>query len=284
MIDLHLHTTASDGEFSPRDVVSKAWHAGLRTIAITDHDTVAGLAEAEEAGRELGMQVIAGIEITAVTDNRDVHVLGYFVDRADPDLLTFLSNQRADRIGRVREIARRLESMGLPIDVDAVLAPYVGRPDRAVGRPAVARALVAAGHAASIAAAFDTLIGSGGPAFVPRRGAPPEVVIRVIHASGGLTSLAHPGLLRRDEVIPRLAASGLDALEAYHPDHAPADVERYRRLAEQHGLAVSGGSDFHGESRHPRAVPGSVRLPVEDFDRLLARLPAAARAVDGDDS
>lgn len=284
MIDLHLHTTASDGAFRPRDVVSKAWQAGLRTIAITDHDTVAGVAEAEDAGRALGMQVIAGIEVTAVTDSRDIHVLGYVVDRADPDLLAFLSNQRADRIARVREIARRLGSLGLPIDVDAVLAPYAGRPDRAVGRPAVARALVVAGHAASITAAFETLIGSGRPAFVPRRGAPPEAVIRVIHASGGIASLAHPGLLRSDEMIPRLAAAGLDALEAYHSEHAPADVERYRRLAEQHGLAVSGGSDFHGESRHPRAVPGSVRLPVEDFDRLLARLPAAARAADVHDS
>jgi predicted metal-dependent phosphoesterase TrpH len=167
MIDLHLHTTASDGEFHPRDVVSKAWHAGLRTIAITDHDTVAGLAEAEDAGRTIGVRVIPGIEITAVTATRDVHVLGYFLNRTDPALLTFLANQRADRIARVREIARRLDTLGMRIDVDAVLAPYAGRPDRAVGRPAVARALVAAGHVGSVAAAFERLIGSDGPAFVP---------------------------------------------------------------------------------------------------------------------
>jgi 3',5'-nucleoside bisphosphate phosphatase len=145
MIDLHLHSTASDGDFAPRDVVSKAWHAGLRTIAITDHDTVAGVAEAREAGSAIGVEVIAGIEITAVHAARDVHVLGYFVDPADGDLLAFLADQRADRVARVREMARRLGNLGLPIDADALLAPYAGTTDRSVGRPAVARALVAAG-------------------------------------------------------------------------------------------------------------------------------------------
>jgi hypothetical protein len=274
MIDLHLHSTASDGDFAPRDVVSKAWHAGLRTIAITDHDTVAGVAEAREAGSAIGVEVIAGIEITAVHAARDVHVLGYFVDPADGDLLAFLADQRADRVARVREMARRLGNLGLPIDADALLAPYAGTTDRSVGRPAVARALVAAGHVTSIGAAFDTLIGSGCPAFVPRRGAGPADVVRVIHAAGGVASLAHPGLLQRDDVIPSMVAARLDALEAYHSDHTADDVERYRTLAGRHGLAVSGGSDFHGESRHPRATLGSVTLPAEEFDRLAARVPA----------
>jgi len=273
MIDLHLHTTASDGDYSPRDVVSKAWHAGLRTIAVTDHDTIAGVAEATAAGHTIGVRVIAGIEVTAVHAARDVHVLGYFVDPSDADLLAFLTAQRADRLARVREMARRLGDLGLPIDADSLLASYGGQTDRAVGRPAVARALVAAGHVATVAAAFDTLIGSGGPAFVPRRGATPEEVVRVIHAAGGVASLAHPGLLRRDEVIPPMIAAQLDALEVYHSDHDAADVERYGALAAQHGLAVSGGSDFHGESRHPRSMLGSVTLPAEEFERLAARVP-----------
>ena len=269
MIDLHLHTTASDGDLSPGDVVSRAWHAGLRTIAITDHDTIAGVAEAQHAGEALGVRVIAGVEVTAVQDGRDVHVLAYFVDPASTGLLTFLSGQRADRTSRIREMAGRLEGLGMPIDADALLEPYAGGTGRAVGRPAIARALVDAGYVPTTAAAFDTLIGSRGPAFVPRRGACADAVIEVIHAAGGVASLAHPVLLRRDTLIARIAAR-LDALEVYHPDHSPTDVERYRGLANQYGLAVSGGSDFHGDTRGPRTTLGTVMLPVHEFDRLAA--------------
>lgn len=277
MIDLHLHTTASDGDFSPADVVTKAWHAGLRTIAITDHDTVAGVAEAQRAGEDIGVRVIAGIEVTAVDAGRDVHVLGYFVDPAHTGLAAFLAGQRVDRVARVREMARRLTAMGLPIDAEALLGPYAAAGGRAIGRPAVARALVAAGHVPTVAAAFETLIGSGGPAFVPRHGATPESVVSTIHGAGGIASLAHPGLLRRDELIPRLAAAGLDALEVFHSEHSAEDVERYRALAASLGLAVSGGSDFHNEARHAGAAPGSVTLPAHEFERLAARVPSPSR-------
>jgi predicted metal-dependent phosphoesterase TrpH len=270
MFDLHLHTTASDGDFAPADVVRKAWKAGLRTIAITDHDTVAGVSEAQQSGDALRMRVIAGIEVSAAQSGRDVHVLGYFVNPAQPALLTFLQDQRADRVDRVREMARRLSTMGKPIDDEALLAPYVGRTDRTVGRPAVARALVAAGHVPTVAAAFATLIGTGGPAFVPRRSASVGTVVSLVHAAGGVASLAHPGLLRRDDLIPRIAETGLDALEVYHSDHTPEDVERYRRLAATLRLAVSGGSDFHGERRHGLTRLGRITLPSDEFERLAA--------------
>ena len=274
MIDLHLHTTASDGDYSPRDVVIHASQAGLRTIAITDHDTVAGVAEAQLAGAERGVEVIAGIEITAVHEERDVHVLGYFVDPACEKLLAFLVRQRLDRIARVREMAGRLVALGMPIDADALLAPFALHPGRSVGRPAVARALVDAGHVATMSDAFDRWIGAGCPAFVARRGGNPSEVASVIHASGGLASLAHPGLIRRDDLIPELVPAGLDALEVYHSDHSPEDVARYRAMARRHSLAMTGGSDFHGGSRHPRATLGSVTLPHEEFERFAASAPA----------
>ena len=270
MFDLHLHTTASDGDFAPADVVRKAWDAGLRTIAITDHDTVGGVREAQQCGDALGMRVIVGIEVSAVQSGRDVHILGYFVNPAHPPLVTFLQDQRADRVDRVREMARRLIAMGKPIDDEGLLASYLGRTDRTVGRPAVARALVAAGHVPTVAAAFATLIGSGRPAFVPRRSASAEVVVSLIHAAGGVASLAHPGLLRRDDLIPPIAEAGLDALEVYHSDHTPEEVERYGRLAATLRLAVSGGSDFHGERRQGQTRLGKFTLPSDEFERLAA--------------
>ena len=277
MFDLHLHTTASDGDFAPADVVRKAWTAGLRTIAITDHDTVAGVRDAQQCGDALGMRVIAGIEVSAVESGRDVHVLGYFVNPAQPPVLKFLQDQRAARIDRVREMARRLTAMGKPIDDEALLAPYLDRTDRTVGRPAVARALVVAGHVPTMAAAFETLIGSGGPAFVPRRCASAEAVVSLLHDAGGVASLAHPGLLRRDDLIPRLAEAGLDALEVYHTDHTQEDVARYRRLAATLGLAVSGGSDFHGERRYGQTRLGKVTLPPDEFERLAALVSSQSR-------
>ena len=274
MIDLHLHTSASDGDYSPPEVVTRARQAGLRTIAITDHDTVAGIAEAQRAGSDLGAEVIAGIEVTAVHEQRDVHVLGYFIDPMCEALLDFLTRQRLNRVERVREMAVRLAELGMPIDADALLAPFTLQPGRSVGRPAVARALVDAGHVPTVSAAFDALISAGRPAFVPRRGASPTEVVAVIHGAGGLASLAHPGLIRRDDIIPSLVAAGLDALEAFHSDHSPDDVVRYRTMAAQHALAVTGGSDFHGDSRHPRATLGSVTLPQDEFERFFSRVAA----------
>jgi predicted metal-dependent phosphoesterase TrpH len=171
-------------------------------------------------------------------------------------------------------MAVRLAALGMPIDADAVLAPFAMQPGRSVGRPAVAKALVDAGHVPTRSAAFETLIGAGRPAFVSRNSASPAAVVSVIHAAGGVASLAHPGVIGRDDIIPALTSAGLDALEVYHSDHSPEDVIRYRALAEQYALAVSGGSDFHGDSRHPRATLGLVTLPHDEFERLLRRAPA----------
>jgi predicted metal-dependent phosphoesterase TrpH len=200
-----------------------------------------------------------------------VHMLGYFVDPENAGLLEFLSAQRSDRLRRVRDIADRLASLGLPIDVESLLADAGRRPGRSIGRPQIAAALIAAGHARDRDDAFDRLLGNDCPAYVPRRGARPEDVIAIVQRAGGIVSMAHPALTKKDQIIPRLAASGLAALEVRHSDHDAFAEQHYRALASQHGLAVSGGSDFHGDLGHRAAMLGSVVLPFEDFAALESR-------------
>jgi 3',5'-nucleoside bisphosphate phosphatase len=267
MIDLHLHTTASDGLLPPRVLVQRAAAAGLTTIAVTDHDTVGGLGEAAEAGAELGVRVVAGIEITAVENQRDVHVLGYFLDPDSPVLTRFLQAQRSDRIRRVREIAARLAELGYRIEIEPLLEA-AARGGRSIGRPAVADALVMAGHSVDRNDAFARLLGRGCPAFVPRTGVAGAAVLETIHAAGGIASLAHPGIATDDEFIEALAAVGLDAIEVWHSDHSPEQQTHYAALADRLGIGRSGGSDYHGDGLHRACRLGGVVLPLAEFTRL----------------
>lgn len=275
-IDLHLHTTASDGRLTPSALVALAAGASVGVMSVTDHDTVAGLGEARAASAAHDVRLIDGIEITAVEHGRDVHVLGYFFDPANNELNRFLEQQRTARVERVREIAARLQSLGYPIDVEALLATVAPASGRSVGRPLVADALVAAGHARDRRDAFDRLLGQDRPAFVARCGPDVAQVVATIAAAGGIASLAHPGLLGTDDRIPAYAAAGLSALEARHRDHTPDDEARYRELAARLNLAISGGSDFHGphDSRDGTpACPGSVTLDPAELLALEARRP-----------
>jgi 3',5'-nucleoside bisphosphate phosphatase len=284
VIDLHLHTTASDGRLTPSSLVTLAAKRRLRIISVTDHDTVAGLDEARDAAVALGIRLINGIEVTAVEQGRDVHVLGYFFDPSSENLARFLHVQRESRIERVREIAAKLQAMDLAIDVAVILDAAAKQRGRSIGRPALADALVIAGHAVDRQDAFDRFLAAGKPAFVPRCGPELADVVSAISGAGGIASLAHPGLNGLDGEIPRFARSGLSAIEARHRDHPPEVEAHYRRIAETLGLAVSGGSDFHGEVGASVADvdpgqpgPGSVSLTHEDFTRLEARLQRDAR-------
>jgi predicted metal-dependent phosphoesterase TrpH len=275
VIDLHLHTTASDGHWAPADVAARVHAAGLSTFAITDHDTVAWLGVARGAAAGLGLALVDGIEVTAVADGRDVHVLGYWFDPGAPSLLAFLVEQRARRVARVERMSAALARAGAPIDVRPVLDDAEARPGAAVGRPALARALVAAGHASSVQDAFDRLLGEGRPGHVPRTGVPPEEAIAILRDAGAVTAIAHPGVTQRDDRLPRWAAAGADALEAFHPDHGQAETARYLEAASALDLAVSGGSDYHGDgpaaNRSGRRLIGGVTLPAAHFARLQAR-------------
>ena len=268
MIDLHTHTTASDGRCTPAELVARAKDAGVTVLGVTDHDTVAACDTARASCADAGIEFVTGIEITAVRNEADVHLLGYFIDPASTPLLTFLAAQRQQRIERIRRMIDRLRPLGRGLDADAILQPAIANPSTAVGRPWIARALVAAGHVATTGEAFDLWLARGRPAFVPRAGAAPAEVIARIHAAGGIASLAHPGLIGRDEWIPEFAACGLDAVEAHHTDHDAAATARYRAIAARLDLAITGGSDYHADQSHGALRPGSTSLPAEDYERL----------------
>jgi predicted metal-dependent phosphoesterase TrpH len=255
--------------------VARASAAGVTVLAVTDHDTVAGGDAAAEACAAAGIEFVPGIEITAVRDGMDVHVLGYFVDRHSQALHTFLVEQRRRRLDRVRQIVERLGTFGIHLDADAIIKPGLDDGGKAAGRPWIARALVAGRYVTSVNEAFENWLARGRPAFIPRLAAAPAEVFERIHASGGIASLAHPGLVKRDDWLPEFAATGLDALEVYHTNHDATATARYRNEAARLGLAVSGGSDFHGDESHGSGQPGSVSLPREDFERLkhLKRSP-----------
>jgi predicted metal-dependent phosphoesterase TrpH len=278
MIDLHTHTTASDGRCTPTELVARAKSAGVTVLGVTDHDTVAGCDAAATACRDAGMEFVPGIELTAIRDEVDVHVLGYFIDTDAAPLSVFLAEQRQRRFDRVGRIIARLAQLGMPIDADAILRAAHAQPGTSIGRPAIARALVAAGYVKTTNEAFAMWLSRGRPGFIAREGATPERVIEQIHGAGGLASLAHPGLLRHDEWIGALAASGLDALEAYHTNHDGESIARYRGIAERLRLGVSGGSDFHADESHGAPHPGSVSLPQEAFDQLRDRATSRATA------
>ena len=254
---------------SPTALVAAAAAAGLTVISVTDHDTVAGLAEAHEAARRRGVTLIDGIEITAVEHERDVHVLGYDFDPADAGLTQFLERQGLDRVRRVRVMAERLAAVGAAIDPAPILRLALAA-GRSVGRPHVAAALIAAGHVQTTNEAFDRYLGKGCPGFVARIGATAAEIVRIVGSAGGWCSLAHPGLTRMDELIPGLAAAGLAAIEVRHPEHDAAAEAKYRGMAARLGLRVTGGSDFHGDRSHHRPGFGTVTLPAADFSLLPA--------------
>jgi predicted metal-dependent phosphoesterase TrpH len=279
LIDLHTHTTASDGRCTPAELVARAAAAGVTVLSVTDHDTVAGYQDAAVVVATAGMELVPGIEITAVVEGADVHVLGYFIDVHSPRLLAFLAEQRRRRIDRVRQIIGRLAAHGIVLDSDAILQPGLDNPGIAIGRPWIARALVAGGYVTDSNQAFDRWLGRDRPAFIPRQGVTPKDVVSRIHEASGIASLAHPGLVEHDEWLPGLAADGLDALEAYHSNHDSRATAHYLSLAASLGLAVTGGSDYHADESHGSGGPGSVSLPREAYEKLV-RLKVDAKTPD----
>ena len=271
MIDLHMHTTASDGRSTPSQLVEEVVAMGITTMAVVDHDTTAAWDEVSGAAAATGVACLPGIEITAVDHGKDVHMLGYSFDRNYPELVTFLSTQREDRKRRLREIGDRLERLGVPVDLENAMAEAARSAGRAVGRPMAAIALVKAGHVASIKEAFDRYLGEGCPAFIERQGANPADVVALIARAGGVASLAHPGKTQKDHLIPALIEAGLPAIEVYHPEHDTAGTARYRQMADTFNLLVTGGSDYHGVGSGRSQGLGQFHLPAADFARLAER-------------
>lgn len=264
--DLHAHTTASDGTLTPASLVAHAAERRLDVLAVTDHDSVAGVSEAISAAAGTGITVVPGVELSAVSNDRDVHVLGYFIDYESAELLAHLVDLRLARRHRAEQIVVALQDAGFDVSLEEVLALADGG---SVGRSHVAQALVNGGHVATIPDAFGTLLGRGRPFYVAKDVRSPVEVLDVVHRAGGLSVLAHPGVTRADDLLPALLAAGLAGIEAYHVEHTTEDRERYARLAEEHGLLVTGGSDFHGPGA-PVAGLGGIDLPEEAVLRLLS--------------
>jgi predicted metal-dependent phosphoesterase TrpH len=274
-----MHTTASDGRHPPEELVQRAWNAGIRTMSVTDHDTMAAVGRATVAAAQFGMTVVPGIEITSVHGGKDVHVLAYFLPDSAPGLQEMLSSQRRQRVERAKEIGDRLARLGVPIDVPALVEAASAPGGKAIARPQIAQALIAAGHVATVAEAFERYLGEDSPAYVPHRGATPMEVVTLIQSGGGIASLAHPGYRPKDEIIAGLVDAGLAAIEVYHSSHDRAQEEHYLALARTHGLLATGGSDFHGEGTRRSEFFGVTNLPQEHFEALIARA-TATRAAD----
>ncbi len=271
-VDLHAHTTASDGTLTPRELVGAAARRGVRVLAVTDHDSTDGLAEAmDEATKHPPLTIVPGLEINCDAPpvpgagGAEVHVLGYYVDHAAAWFQEFLREQRAERAARVHRIAARLAELGMPIDPAEVFAIVrEGSP----GRPHVAQVMVNRGYVKSVREAFDRYLHANGPANVPRERLTPADAVRVIRRAGGVPVFAHPGLADRDALIPELVAAGLMGIEAIYAEHSAAQIAHYTALCRAHGLVATGGSDYHGE-KSGRANPlGHPPVPMSVWEEL----------------
>jgi predicted metal-dependent phosphoesterase TrpH len=266
-VDLHAHSTASDGAAPPAGLVAAARQAGLAAIALTDHDTVAGVREAVAAVAGNGLRVVPGVELSAVDASGETHLLGLHL--ADLDSLEArLAELRDMRRTRAERIVQRLNALGVRVMMEDVLAQAAGG---AIGRPHVARALIAKGWAGDVRTAFDRYLAAGRPAFVPKDRLSLADAIGMVHRAGGVAVLAHPGASATLERLKALAALGLDGVEVRHPSHDDAEIGRILSLTERLGLLPSGGSDWHGQPDGSRAL-GVMRVPSEWLERQDARV------------
>lgn len=261
-VDLHTHSTASDGARPPRDVVRAARELGLAAVALTDHDTVDGLGEAREEGSALGVRIVAGIELSAVEGDAETHVLGLHLQDAGR-LDAQLRGLRAMRLTRAERIVARLNDLGVRVTLEDVLSHSGGG---AVGRPHIARALVNDGWATDMRDAFDRYLGNGRAAFVPKDRLSIGDAIAMIHHAGGLAILAHPGQSGNRKRIELLVGLGLDGVEVRHPSHNADDITRLSALVEHFRLIPSGGSDWHGVAEGGRTL-GMMRVPIAWLER-----------------
>jgi predicted metal-dependent phosphoesterase TrpH len=272
-VDLHSHTTASDGTLSASELVREAARRGVRVLAVTDHDSTEGLAEAmAEASLHPPLTIVPGLEINCDVEGGEVHVLGYYVDYEAEWFREFLREQRAERVARVHRLAARLGELGMPIDPAEVFALVK---EGSAGRPHVARVMIRHGYVKSIPEAFDKYLHSGGPASVPRRRLTPVQAVEIIRRARGVPVFAHPGLADKDAMIPELVAAGLMGIECYYSEHSAAQTAAYVGICRERGLLATGGSDYHGP-RTGRVNPlGSPAVPMAVYDALREKAEQA---------
>lgn len=267
--DLHLHTTYSDGALSPAELVGKAHAVGISVLSVTDHDNVGAIAEAKVAGAELGIEVVPGLELSAVLADKDVHLLAYFFDPSNRNLLDYLSFFRLERLKRAERIVKKLNRINIPLKLETVLEQAgIG----SVGRPHIANALLEDGHTGTYQEAFIKYIGANGPAFERKFQLTPKEAIRLIADAGGLTFLAHPGKYLSEVELIDLIKMGLDGIEVVHPSHTDSQRAYYRGIAHQYFLLESGGSDYHGGKKGDEHAFGIHCVSIRTVDTMRKRL------------
>jgi len=269
LVDLHVHSTASDGKLIPEAIVRKAAELGLRVISLTDHDSIAGIVPALKAVKAFpGLTFIPGVEISTDLADGEVHILGYFIDYTDPALEKSLEKFRDSRFGRGRGMVEKLAALGIDIDW-ARVQEIAG--DGAIGRPHIARAMLEKGYITTFEEAFDKYIGHGGPAYVEREKMTPEEAVALIVRSKGLPVLAHPFTVKDPEAMVRqLKPAGLVGIEAYYKDNTAAETKATLNLAKKYGLIATGGTDYHGIGDSKEVMLGGVEVPMAAAQRLIA--------------
>ena len=290
MIDLHVHTKASDGTLSPEEVVRHAASAGLKAIAITDHDTLDGVGRAQAEGEKIGIEVISGIEISAQWENGILHILGYYVDLQDPQLLESLHFLQSGRHERIPLILSKLAAVDVHISPEQVERELAGG---VPGRPHVAKVMVKNNYVKNIQEAFDLYLGYGAPAYVDKRKLTSVEAVKLIANSSKLCVLAHPFSLSAksvehlEKIITFFMPYGLAGIEAHYPKHTAAQTQLYVDLAKKLGLAITGGTDFHGSNKpeiEMGVLPGIGPLPYSILSDLKKRIKAKESLTDSDNS
>ncbi|MHB0975998.1 MAG: PHP domain-containing protein [Candidatus Aquicultorales bacterium] len=278
MIDLHVHSTASDGTDTPAGNVLKAKKIGLTAIAICDHDSVEGVDEALDVGREQGVEVIPAVEMSSKVNDWDTHFLGYFIDHHNVALKDTVQRLREARRERAISIVERLNNLGVPLTFDDVRKEAA---EGALGRAHIARALAYKGLVVGIPQAFSKYLSRGRPAYVEKFVLTPHQIIELIHHTGGVAALAHPALSRANDHMDQFIGYGLDAIEVYHTEHSERQRDYYKNLAGSKGLLITGGSDCHGSNSSHGATIGTIDVPDSVLEALRQRANARRRGAEG---
>lgn len=266
--DLHIHTTFSDGFYTPEEIVSKAKSSGLDAISITDHDSLNAFAQASEAGKKMGIEVIPGVEISTDIQGKEIHILAYYIEPGNPEIERYLEFFRDERINRAERIIRKLNNLGFSISMEDVLKHTE---NRSVGRPHIAQAMVDKGVVSNFYEAFNKYIGNDCPAYEKKVHISPKSAFKIINDAGGLSFIAHPANMA-ENLIKELIEVGVDGIEVYHPSHSSQQVRFYKGIVNEYFLLESGGSDFHGGRREDEKNFGKYFANYSCIEAMRTRL------------
>lgn len=263
--DLHVHTTASDGAYSPSQIVDLAWKKGISALAITDHDTITGLAEADRESNKYQLDFFPGIELSTIYEEHEMHILGYNIDWTNEKMMETVSLLQNARKSRIEKMIAKFSNLGIPLDINEVRRKSSAQN---LGRVHLALALIDKGIVSSINEAFTKYLNPGCPAFVPRYKLTPFMALEIIKEAKGIPVLAHPGLANCDQLIPLLLEKGLQGIEVFHPRHTKDEELHYFKLAQKHNLIITGGSDFHGHEENELDNFGEMQVPFPSIQQL----------------